>query len=117
MRKMIIPLILFSLIAFGCVLNFDQNDTSSDAPRPLEPQVPVTPDVPGEGAEGDLHTESTPMEEGKFAESSNAFAFDIYNRVAEADQRPKRILLSLQHLHCFGHGVWRCQKGYRRADA
>ncbi len=87
MRKMIIPLILFSLMAFGCVLNFDQNDTSSDSPRPLEPQVPVTPDVPGEGAEGDLpHTESTPMEEGKFAESSNAFAFDIYNRVAEADQ-------------------------------
>lgn len=85
MRKMIIPLILFSLVAFGCVLNFDQNTNSSDAPRPVDPQVPVTPDIPAEGAEGELpQTDSTPMEDSKFAASNNAFAFDIYYQAADA---------------------------------
>jgi len=95
MRKLIIPLILFGLVAFGCVLNFDQNTTTSDAPRPLEPQVPETPDVPSEETAGDLpQTDSIPMEAGKFAATNNAFAFDIYDQAVGGSAEDQNIFFS-----------------------
>ncbi len=88
MRKTIIPLVLFGLIAFGCgVLNFDQTETTPDAPRPLQPQTPAEETteqvVPAEvTTPQEPEIQSTPVDVTQFAASNNAFAFDIYNQAA-----------------------------------
>ena len=88
MRKTIIPLILFALLAFGCVLNFDQSETTPDAPRPVKPQTPAEEETAEQVVPSELTTaphseiQSIPIDATKFAASGNAFAFDIYNQAA-----------------------------------
>lgn len=97
MRKIIIPLIVISLFAFGCVLNFDDNESVSEAPRPLKPQSPAADEVveqiiPSEEAPMPP-ADAKPLEETQFAASNNAFAYDIYKQASE-DKPEKNIFFS-----------------------
>lgn len=86
MLRKILPLLLLSLIAFGCVINFDEK--AAVEPKPIRPQTPETitptdetPAVPAENIQNIPPAQA--MDLSEFASLHNSFAFDLYNKAVQ----------------------------------